>query len=217
MKKGRCLKRKVFPSFSIVLKMKSSCMKKCKCKHKRKSHCKAQKRCCGKRGCKRRMYPVFLNHPKRCRRRHSFPIPFPAAPCCTPVTPVTPVIPVNPVKPCHKIKEIVIEKECCGNVLFQGKQPEFLIWEADVDSQTTIAQVSVFSNATSTDALNVDINGEEQKRIVVLPGNTSNFIGQDVKSVKVSVEGNDFTYVEGKYVISTTLQLPAKPPPMNGH
>ncbi|ANY69098.1 hypothetical protein BBD42_23395 [Paenibacillus sp. BIHB 4019] len=101
-------------------------------------------------------------------------------------------------------------------MLVQGKQPEFLIWEADVDSQTTIAQISVFSNATSTDALNIDINGEEQKRIVVLPGNTSNFIGQGVKSVKISVQGNDFTYVEGKYVISTTLQLPANTSTMNG-
>ncbi|WP_341277911.1 S-Ena type endospore appendage [Paenibacillus sp. FSL H8-0537] len=225
LKKGRRSRREVLPTFMIVLKMNSSCIQKIKRKHKRKFNCKVKKRRCRNRRRKRRVRPVFLNRPKRFRKILSFPITFPTAPCLDPVYPVNPVIPVNPVnpinpinpvKPCKNANDIVIEKECCGNVLIQGKQPEFLIWEADVDSQTTIAQISIFSDAASTDALNVDINGDELKRIIVLPGNTSNFIGQGVKSVRLSVQGNDFTYVEGKYVISTTLQLSAGSSSLNG-
>ncbi|MNQ78855.1 hypothetical protein D3C85_937770 [compost metagenome] len=102
-----------------------------------------------------------------------------------------------------------INKECCGNILLQGNQPGFRIWEMDVDSRIEVAQISIFSNASSTQALEVDIetNEVDNKRLSIPPGSTINFIGQCVKAITVSSLGDEMGYVEGKYVISTTLQI----------
>ncbi|GKU79446.1 hypothetical protein L3i20_v238430 [Paenibacillus sp. L3-i20] len=62
-------------------------------------------------------------------------------------------------------------------------------------------------NSNSTEALEVLIKGDERRRLYVPPGSTTNYIGQGITSVKIPTQGNESTYIEGKYVISTTLQL----------
>ncbi|MBH5317861.1 hypothetical protein I6N90_08605 [Paenibacillus sp. GSMTC-2017] len=91
--------------------------------------------------------------------------------------------------------------------MLQSNQPAFTIWEIDVDSNITVAQVSFYLNSNSTEALEVLIKGEEKKRLYVPPGSTTNYIGQGIRSIKIPNQGNEQTYIEGKYVISTTLQL----------
>ncbi|BFT70955.1 hypothetical protein PAENIP36_23970 [Paenibacillus sp. P36] len=91
--------------------------------------------------------------------------------------------------------------------MIQGEQPGFYIWESDVDSNITIAQISIFSSSSSTQALEVKVDGTESKILSVPPGSTINFIGQGTKSIYISAQATEMTYVEGKYVISTTLQV----------
>jgi hypothetical protein len=57
----------------------------------------------------------------------------------------------------------------------------------------------------------VEIDGEQVKFMTVPPGNTTNFVGHGVKTVKVSAKGNEQTYIEGKYVITITMHLPNPP------
>ncbi|NOU68318.1 hypothetical protein GC096_30265 [Paenibacillus sp. LMG 31461] len=107
-----------------------------------------------------------------------------------------------------------INKECCGNILLQGNQPGFRIWEIDVESKIEVAQISIFSSSSSTQAMEVDIETHDgdNKRLSVPPGSTINFIGQSVKAIAISSLGDEMSYVEGKYVISTTLQIESEHP-----
>lgn len=79
----------------------------------------------------------------------------------------------------------------------------------DVDSKIEVAQISIYSSSSSTQALEVDIETDvvDNKRLSVPPGSTINFIGQSVKAITISSLGDEMGYVEGKYVISTTLQI----------
>ncbi|WP_177245692.1 hypothetical protein [Paenibacillus sp. BC26] len=49
--------------------------------------------------------------------------------------------------------------------------------------------------------------GLTTKQMLVPPGSTVNYIGQSVTAVLVPAQGSESTYIEGKYVISTTLTL----------
>lgn len=93
--------------------------------------------------------------------------------------------------------------------MIQGYQPEFQIWETDVDTNINVVQISIYSNPTSTDILKVELIGEEMKQLYVPPGNTINVVSQGIRSIMISSQGNEFTYIEGKYTISITLQLHA--------
>lgn len=132
-------------------------------------------------------YPIFPPPPKRCHKRRPRPRPCPV--------------------PIIQDPNLVIEKESCGNILIQGNQPGFHIWESNVEACISVTQVSIYSNPNSTDAIEVEINGDEKKQLVVLPGNTISFLGQGITSVIVSTKGNELTYVEGKYAISYTIDL----------
>ncbi|WP_343223639.1 S-Ena type endospore appendage [Paenibacillus oenotherae] len=140
---------------------------------------------------------MFPRPPQRCRQ--SRPTPCSSSHC------------KDPVDPAKKPGNRLVEKECCGNLLIQGKQPGFQIWGAAVELGNRVAQISVYSNPTSTDILEVEIEGTEKGHLYVPPGNTVNFLSQGIQSVKISVQGNEHTYVEGKYVVSITLDLPDTP------
>ncbi|OPH47128.1 hypothetical protein BC351_11500 [Paenibacillus ferrarius] len=79
-----------------------------------------------------------------------------------------------------------------------------------MDAAIAVAQLSIYCDSASTDALEVEIEGAEKKHLSVSPGNTNNFIGQGITSIRISSKEQAMTYVEGKYVVSTTLQLQAK-------
>ncbi|MFD0589686.1 S-Ena type endospore appendage [Paenibacillus sp. GCM10027627] len=114
----------------------------------------------------------------------------------------------HPVPPPADPPSTVVEKECCGSILIQDRQPGLLIWECDVKSRKSVIQVTILCNSNSTQALNVVINGREKVRMKIQPGNTSNYIGEDVHTVSVSVdESKELPYVEGRYSITTTLQM----------
>ncbi|WP_256758287.1 S-Ena type endospore appendage [Cohnella sp. WQ 127256] len=117
-------------------------------------------------------------------------------------------MPVDPVTPVLQPQKLVVERECCGNILLEGNQPGFLIWESDVQSNVTVTQISVYCDSSSTDSLQLEIDGEEKRNMYVPVGNTANFIGQGVHTISISSKGNTtMSLVEGKYVITTTLQL----------
>ncbi|MGO4185798.1 S-Ena type endospore appendage [Paenibacillus sp. MCAF9] len=110
---------------------------------------------------------------------------------------------------------MLVEKECCGNILLQGNLTGLQIWETDIEAKVKLAQITIYSSPSSTDPLEVEIVGTETKLMIVPPGNTVNFIGEGIKSVKVSAKGNELLYIEGKYVISTTIGLHSNPIPLN--
>ncbi|WP_209859932.1 S-Ena type endospore appendage [Paenibacillus shirakamiensis] len=107
----------------------------------------------------------------------------------------------------------VVEKECCGNILITDQQSHIQIWEMEVNSLNTLVQLSLFSSPGSTDVLNVDIQGLDKKELTVTPGNTVNFIGQSIHSIRLSAHGDKQMYIEGKYVVSTTVQIEGKRDP----
>ncbi|NQX57457.1 hypothetical protein HQN88_01125 [Paenibacillus qinlingensis] len=77
-----------------------------------------------------------------------------------------------------------------------------------MESKIEVAQISVYSSSSSTQAIEVDIETDaDNRRLSVPPGSTINFIGQCVKAVDISTLSDEMSYVEGKYVISTTLQI----------
>lgn len=153
---------------------------------------------------KSRGFPALICPPKCCHRQRPEPGTCPIPHC------IDPIHPVHPIDPPKDPSSHAVEKECCGNILVQGKQHGFPIWETDVELNTTMVQVSIYSNPASTEDLKVAIDGEERKHFSVPPGNTTTFIGQGIKLITISSQGNEFTYVEGKYVISMTLHLHVK-------
>ncbi|WP_326072542.1 S-Ena type endospore appendage [Paenibacillus alba] len=224
LRRNCCPNKNALLALKVIVVVKSSYVHKSKCKltcQKKKNRRKHRRR-------KRKCFPIFPCPPK-CKHKKK-PIPkrcfipictFPVTPVppVTPITPITPIVPVVPITPIVPVipvdppipsPSIVVEKECCGNILIQGIQPPFLIWEADVDAAITVAQLSIYCDSSSTDALEVEIEGAEKKHLSVSPGNTNNYIGQGITSIRISSKEQTMTYVEGKYVISTTLQLQAK-------
>ncbi|CAH1205193.1 hypothetical protein PAECIP111891_02705 [Paenibacillus allorhizoplanae] len=122
---------------------------------------------------------------------------------CHPSPPPTPPAPLT-----------TINKDCCGNILLQGNQPGFRIWEIDVESKIEVAQISIYSSSSSTQAIEVDIETDyaDNKRLSIPPGSTINFIGQGVRAIDISSLRDEMAYVEGKYAISTTLQIQSEHP-----
>ncbi|WP_090573165.1 S-Ena type endospore appendage [Paenibacillus sp. OV219] len=114
-------------------------------------------------------------------------------------------MPIDPVKPANNI---IIDKECCGSILIQGVQPDFHIWENDVIAMINLVQISITSSASSTQSLEVLIVGSEQKKMTVPPGSTINYIGQRIHAVIIPSQGDEFTYVEGRFAISISIKLP---------
>lgn len=156
-----------------------------KCRKRCRRKCRTKHRCCRKKDC---------CHHERCCKPHPHP----------PIPPWPPIPPVPPIPPTRC--EQLIDKECCGSILVQGVQPSFQIWQSGVECYANIIQVSVYSSGNSTNPLIVDIVGEEDRQFVIQPGNTVNFIGRSIHIVRVSVQNaNEFSYVEGKYVVSTSL------------
>ncbi|SFS61850.1 hypothetical protein SAMN05428962_1542 [Paenibacillus sp. BC26] len=172
-------------------------LKKTSCRRKRPSNL-SRKKC----------EPRMKCGPKHRRLCRSHPTPL-----CRPTTnniilPQPPYMhPPDPPDPPKKLKTYTFDKECCGSILLQGEQSEFQLWELDVYSMQTLTQISIFSNEKSTQALEVDIVGLTTKQMLVPPGSTVNYIGQSVTAVLVPAQGSESTYIEGKYVISTTLTL----------
>ncbi|WP_438351094.1 S-Ena type endospore appendage [Paenibacillus sp. FA6] len=154
-----------------------------------------KKKRCENRRRSRRCFPIFPCPPKRCQRQRPKPRPRPIPQC---------IVPLEPEK---YPSNLIVEKECCGNILIQGIQPVFQIWETDIDSNISVVQISIYSNPSSTDTLEIEINSEERKLLYIPPGNTTNFVGQGIKSIMISSQGSNSTYIEGKYNILTTFQL----------
>ncbi|MZQ83065.1 hypothetical protein GQF01_13205 [Paenibacillus sp. 5J-6] len=195
LKGGKGINKKNIVSLKIALKVKTTCHSK----NKRKLTYNLYTRCCRKNKMpKRRPSLIFRCPPSHCKSQKTIPWAYPIK---------VPTLIESPIK-CAP--NLVVDKECCGNILMQGQQPGFYIWETDVDSHITIAQISIFSSSSSTNALEVRIDGTESKILSVPPGSTINFIGQGTKSIFISVLATEMTYVEGKYVISTTLQVPSE-------
>ncbi|WP_407871809.1 S-Ena type endospore appendage [Paenibacillus sp. P36] len=190
LKRRKGCKKKMMISLRIVLKVKQTCQTN----NKRKITCKLPAPCRKKEAPRRRPSLVFSCPPKHCKGHKSIPWAYPI-----------PLPSTDP--PVKTVSNLVVNKECCGNILIQGEQPGFYIWESDVDSNITIAQISIFSSSSSTQALEVKVDGTESKILSVPPGSTINFIGQGTKSIYISAQATEMTYVEGKYVISTTLQV----------
>nr|WP_322348802.1 S-Ena type endospore appendage [Paenibacillus albus] len=174
------------------------------------------KKPCKRHPRKRRHRPVFPCPPKNHRRcvpvkemrSISYcppPQPPPSPP--TPPPPLPPIIPVIPIDPVKPANNIIIDKECCGSILIQGVQPDFQIWENDVIAMINLVQISITSSASSTQPLEVLIEGNEQKKLTVPPGSTINYIGQRVLAVIIPSQGNELTYVEGRYAISISIRL----------
>jgi len=114
---------------------------------------------------------------------------------------------IDPVTPVLPQARGTIEKECCGNLLIQGNQEGFRIWESDTDASRNVLTIAIYSSQSSTEAIPVEIVGSEQKRLEIPPGNTVTFIGHNIKSVSIPSTPNVHMYAEGKYVISATLPL----------
>lgn len=194
LKRGKGGKKKLIVSLKIALKVKHACS----LKMKRKRLGSLRTRCGKKRMPKRRPSLILRGPPKHCRSQKTIPWVYPIK-----------VPSIDP--PIKYASNLVVDKECCGNILIQGQQAGFYIWEMEVDSNITIAQISIFSSSSSTQELEVKVDGTESKILSVPPGSTINFIGQGTKSIYISVQATEMTYVEGKYVISTTLQIPSEP------
>jgi hypothetical protein len=193
LKRGKGNKKKIIVSLKIALKVKHTC----RLKNKRKLTYRLHTRCGKNKMPKRRPSLIFRCLPKHCKGKKTIPWTYPIK-----------VPTIDP--PTKGSSNLVVDKECCGNILMQGQQSGFYIWETDVDSTITIAQISIFSSSSSTQAIEVKVDGTESKILSVPPGSTINFIGQGTKSIFISVQATEMTYVEGKYVISTTQQVPAE-------
>lgn len=198
LKRRFCSRKKpIFESMNVLM-VKPSFVQI----NKQKTNIIIKKKCCKNRARRKKCYPIFPCPPKRCHRPRPKPRPCPIPPC------------VDPVKqPCN----CIVEKECCGNILIQGNQTGFNIWETDIESEIKVVQITIYSSSSSTDTLDVEIEGSETKHMNVPPGNTINFIGQGIKSVKVSAAENELKYIEGKYVISTTIELNHQKPSIYEH
>lgn len=207
LKKRICSRKDTIVALKIVLRINSSHHQKNKRKHKIK--CTARKKNSKKRRCKKVFYPVFPRPPKCHHRHRPMPCSCRVPHCVDPVCPIIPPKPCDPVDPPKPSSRLIIEKECCGNILIQGNQPAIQIWAAEVDTNITVVQVGIYCNSTSTDVLEVEIMGEENQHISIPPGNTSNFVGMGITSINVSSQDHHLTFVEGKFNISTTLHLQA--------
>ncbi|RXZ78682.1 hypothetical protein EBB07_25970 [Paenibacillaceae bacterium] len=132
-----------------------------------------------------------------------------------PAVPAVPADPPIPADPGNPSTGRTVEKDCCGNLLIQGIQPAFQIWETDVEAITNVLQVTIYSSPSSTDTFEVEFDSADKRSMTVLPGNTTTFISQGINAVKVSSRGNALTYIEGKFAISATLTLRDPYPPAN--
>lgn len=223
LKRRACSRKDALLALKIVLKVNSSCTQT----NKRKTQCKIKKNCSIKRRRRKRIFPVFPYPLQRCRSQQLIPRPCrtphgmnpvnPHSPPCSfkPIDPVTPVDPIDPPDPVKPPSNIIVEKECCGNLLIQGVQPGFQIWQSDVESNLIVAQITIYCSPASTEAIEVEALGDERKHMYIPPGNTTNFVGQGIKLIKVLTQGNKHTYVEGKYNISTTIHLQPNPAVIN--
>lgn len=193
MLRGKGSKKKAIVSLKIALRAKHTGSSN----NKRKRIYNLHTQCHKNRMPQRRPSLIFRGPPKHCKSQKTVPWVYPVR---------VPII-IDPPTKCAP--NLVVDKECCGNILMQGQQSGFYIWETDVDSNITIAQISIFSSSSSTQPLEVRVDGTESKILTVPPGSTINFIGQGTKSIFISVQATEMTYIEGKYVISTTLQVPS--------
>lgn len=182
-------------------------------KPKRKTKPKSRRRAHIKHKQKRNRCTLFFSSSKRCYKKkypymrmrnrvsygiyHTKPLD-PNAPKSS----MSPSITVDPVINVMPPSANRVEKECCGNILIEGKLSGLQIWETDVDAASTIVQVSVYSNSSSTGELEIEITGDEKRRLNLPPGNTTHFLGQGIRSVSLYSRDNEHTYIEGKYVIS---------------
>jgi len=225
LRRKACLRKRTFKVSIFIVKIAPSCRiknkrkKKCKpkqicCRKRKKEH---SRRCCRRR--RRRRSPIFPL-PARCLRKRVKPVPmlvppheviYRSAPC--PVMPAPPNSPADPIDPVDPITPVIppvrgtIDKECCGNLLIQGNQAGFHIWESDANASRNVLTIAIYSSQSSTEAIPVEIEGAEQRRLDVPPGNTVTFIGHNIKSVSIPATPNVCMYAEGKYVISATLPL----------
>jgi len=225
LRRKACLRKKTFKVSIFIVKIAPSCRiknkRKKKCKPKL-TYCRKRKkersRCCCRRR-RRRRSPIFPL-PARCVRKRvkpapmlqetiyrSVPIPLTPAPPNNSVNPIDPRDPIDPVTPVIPPVRGTLDKECCGNLLIQGNQAGFNIWEGDADASRNVLTIAIYSSQSSTEAIPVEIEGAEQRRLDIPPGNTVTFIGHNIKSVSIPSTPNVYMYAEGKYVISATLPL----------
>ncbi|WP_138751037.1 S-Ena type endospore appendage [Paenibacillus sinopodophylli] len=185
MKKNKRLKKRVLFSSTIVLKTSSLSNRRRK-RNMRwiKSRGRFSKRLRLKK-CK----PIFPCPPKRCRKKRPESLN-----CCSRLADLL-----------TAASKLILEKECCGNLLIQGNQAEHEIWATDMEAKKNVVQISITTSSSSTDMLYVKIIGKKKHQMKVTAGNTSTFVGHDVQSVIVCVQGNEQTYIDGKYAISASF------------
>ncbi|MGG2027870.1 S-Ena type endospore appendage [Gottfriedia sp. S16(2024)] len=125
----------------------------------------------------------------------SSPTLLPPVPPPTPPTPPTPIQTTTKCDPCIPI-------DLCGNILIQDNlEKPVEIWSLG-ENVTAYATISVYNSESSTGPISIEVNSNNCHIITVLPGNTSSYTSQNIKSVTILQSGQTPIYLEGKYCIA---------------
>ncbi|WP_129690961.1 S-Ena type endospore appendage [Gottfriedia acidiceleris] len=125
----------------------------------------------------------------------SSPTPLPPVPPPTPPTSPTPIPTPTKCDPCIPI-------DLCGNILIQDNfEKPVELWSLG-GNLTAIAPISVYNSESSTGAITIEVNSNICHIITVLPGNTSSYTSQYIKSVTILQSSQSPIYLEGKYCIT---------------
>ncbi|PGM53299.1 S-Ena type endospore appendage [Bacillus sp. AFS053548] len=127
-----------------------------------------------------------------------------------PVSPPTPLPPLPPPAPPTPPKPIPTPTKCdpcipidlCGNILIQDNlEKPVELWSLG-GGLTALATISVYNNEASTGPIKIEVCSNICHIITVLPGNTSSYTSQHIKSVTILQSGQTPIYLEGKYCIT---------------
>ncbi|MFF3022469.1 S-Ena type endospore appendage [Gottfriedia sp. NPDC057948] len=125
----------------------------------------------------------------------SSPTPLPPVPPPTPPTPPTPI-------PTPTKCDLCIPIDLCGNILIQDNLVKPIeLWSLG-GNLTALATISVYNSEGSTGPITIEVNSNICHIITVLPGNTSSYTSQYIKSVTILQSGHSPIYLEGKYCIA---------------
>ncbi|WP_420818531.1 S-Ena type endospore appendage [Paenibacillus paeoniae] len=150
---------------------------------------------------------MFVPVKKTPRRRCTKKVPCRQHPFDPPAWTLPPVDPpIEQAAPSSRL----LEKECCGNLLFQENQyvPQ-QIWKSAPLVQAALTQVSVYNERSSSGYMEVVVTGQNKSSMQVHPGNTGTLTARNVSSIQVSAPNNPSDQIEGKYLITSFFKLRA--------
>ncbi|XZF74240.1 S-Ena type endospore appendage [Bacillus sp. AL-1R] len=116
--------------------------------------------------------------------------------------PVPPPTPPTPPVPIPTKCDSCIPIDLCGNILIQNNYEKPVeLWSIG-GNLAALATISVYNSEGSTGPITIEVNSDINHIITVLPGNTSSYTSQFIKSVSILQIGQSEIYLEGKYCIA---------------